>query len=88
MLKKISKLLGMVDSTNYEELFPDWFFVRLTYYGSDDLIKIKNWLDENIERRYKKIGWNEACPYEVGVTFEDPVDAMLYKLTWYNPSNN
>ena len=65
---------------------PDWHFIRLTNYNYRELDKIEQWLENNILNHYTKIGWHTACPYEVGVLFENEFDAMAYKLTWVDGS--
>ena len=77
--------IDLVDVYRSSDL-PHWHFVRLTNYNYGELDSIKDWLRHNPLGRYKRIGWNEACPYEVGVLFEDATDAMAYKLTWTDES--
>lgn len=67
---------------------PDWHFIRLTNYNYRELSTIEEWLENNVLGKYKKIGWREACPYEVGVIFEFDTDAMAYKLTWVDGSGS
>lgn len=73
-----------ITSFNRHKVAPDWHFIRLTYYGYRNLRELKEWLADYTYGRYKTIGIGEHCPYEVGVLFEDEIDAMAYKLTWYD----
>ena len=76
-------VLDDITARSRNTVVPDWHFVRLTNYSYGSLSALREWLDSYTTARYKTIGIGESCPYEVGVLFEDEIDAMAFKLVWY-----
>jgi hypothetical protein len=63
--------------------YPDWYLVRVTGFIAATFMQMKPWLDSNVKfGQYKKVGWDSGCSSSVGVVFENPKDAMMFKLRW------
>lgn len=60
----------------------DWLLVKLVNFSATTLIEVEDWLRENCQRPYKRVGWSEACSTKVGVAFENATEAVLFKLRW------
>jgi len=73
--------LDFADSVNSK--YPGWFLVRITGFIAATFSEMKPWLDENVKfGDFKKVGWDSGCSSSVGVIFESPKDAMMFKLRW------
>jgi hypothetical protein len=63
--------------------YPGWYLVRITGFISSTFTQMKPWLDENVKfGQFKKVGWDSGCSSSVGVVFQSPKDAMMFKLRW------
>jgi hypothetical protein len=63
--------------------YPGWYLVKLPGFSHATFIKLEPWLAENVKYGdWKKVGWSSGCSYSVGVIFEAPKDAMMFKLRW------
>lgn len=63
--------------------YPNWYLIRITGFIAATFVEMKPWLDDNVKfGQYKKVGWDSGCSSSVGVVFESPKDAMMFKLRW------
>lgn len=63
--------------------YPNWYLIRITGFIAATFTEMKPWLDDNVRfGQYKKVGWDSGCSSSVGVVFESPKDAMMFKLRW------
>jgi hypothetical protein len=63
--------------------FPGWYLVKMIGFSSATMTPVEEWCRENVTLgRWEKVGWESGCSYSVGVVFEKPRDAMLFKLRW------
>ena len=63
--------------------YPGWYLVKLVGFTQYSFGKVDPWLVDNVKfGQYNKVGWDSGCSYSVGVVFESPRDAMMFKLRW------
>jgi hypothetical protein len=63
--------------------YPGWYLVKLPGFTAATFVKLEPWLADNVKYgEWQKVGWYSNCSYSVGVVFESPRDAMLFKLRW------
>lgn len=63
--------------------YPGWYCMKLQTFNGATMEEVTDWLTENTKYgNYKKVGWYSNCAYSVGVMFESPRDAMMFKLRW------
>jgi hypothetical protein len=63
--------------------FPGWYLVKMLGFTWNTFIPVEEWCSENVKHGvWKKVGWETGCSYSVGVVFESPRDAMMFKLRW------
>jgi hypothetical protein len=68
---------------NLREKYQGWYFVKLVGFTTRSFEEIGPWLTENVRfGKYDQVGWESGCSYSVGVVFEHPKDAMMFKLRW------
>ena len=63
--------------------YPGWYLVKLPSFTRHTFDQIDPWLVDGVKfGQYSKVGWDSGCSYSVGVIFESPRDAMMFKLRW------
>jgi hypothetical protein len=63
--------------------FPSWYLVKMLGFTWRTFEPIEEWCQENTKHgQWQKVGWETGCSYSVGVVFESPKDAMMFKLRW------
>lgn len=63
--------------------YPGWYLVKLPSFTRHTFSKVDPWLVDSVKfGQYSKVGWDSGCSYSVGVVFESPRDAMMFKLRW------
>lgn len=63
--------------------YPGWYLVKLPSFTRATFNTIDPWLVDSVKfGAYSKVGWDSGCSYSVGVVFESPRDAMMFKLRW------
>lgn len=63
--------------------YPGWYLVKLPGFTQRTFDQVDPWLVESVKfGAYSKVGWDSGCSYSVGVVFESPRDAMMFKLRW------
>lgn len=63
--------------------FPGWFLVRMFGFTWQSMGEIKQWCTDNTcFGGWEAVGWSSGCSTSVGVVFESPKDAMMFKLRW------
>jgi hypothetical protein len=63
--------------------YPGWYLIRITGFIASTFTEMRPWLDANTPfGEYKKVGWDSGCSSSVGVIFQSPKDAMMFKLRW------
>ena len=65
-----------------KEMPKGWVIVKVVNFGFRSLDQMKTWLKDNCKSKYKQVGFHSGCSYNVGVQFEDSVDAIMFKLRW------
>lgn len=56
--------------------------VRIRNFTRQTLSDIDDWLNENCEAKFERIGWSAGCSTSVGVVFTNSMDAVMFKLRW------
>lgn len=59
-----------------------WFLVKVFNFHGRTLVQMDEWLRCHARGEYKRMGWSTGCSTKVGVAFEDPTDAVYFKLSW------
>jgi len=63
--------------------FPGWYLVRMFGFTWSNMGEIKTWCEECTSfGGWEAVGWSSGCSTSVGVVFESPKDAMMFKLRW------
>lgn len=63
--------------------FPGWYLVRMYGFNWMSMVEVKEWCQDNTKfGSWEAVGWSTGCSSSVGVVFESPKDAMMFKLRW------
>ena len=63
--------------------FPGWYLVRMFGFTWQTMGEVKEWCTTNTRfGGWEAVGWASGCSSSVGVVFENPKDAMMFKLRW------
>ena len=63
--------------------FPGWYLVRMYGFNWMTMGEVKEWCSGNTKfGSWEAVGWTTGCSSSVGVVFESPKDAMMFKLRW------
>lgn len=63
--------------------YPGWYLVKMPSFTRLTFDQVDPWLVDSVKfGSYNKVGWDSGCSYSVGVVFESPRDAMMFKLRW------
>ncbi len=75
---------GMVALKEYLKLPEDWYLIKVINFGRPgrSLKEIEEWLAENCDYGFRRVGWSSSCTTKVGVAFENSNEAFFFKLRW------
>lgn len=59
-----------------------WVMVKAVNFTYGSLSQMDAWLKQNSKGHYKRVGFSSGCSTNVGVQFENYVDAVMFKLRW------
>jgi hypothetical protein len=74
--------VGMTILKEHLKIPNDWYLVRITGFDKRKMDEVDEWLKENCNKKYKRLGWASGCSSKVGVAIEDGMEAMFFKLRW------
>jgi len=66
----------------YAEMPKGWTMVKVVNFTFRTTNQMEDWLKAECRAQFKKVGFRSCCSYNVAVQFEDPVDAVMFKLRW------
>ena len=74
------------NSTAYQAMIakmpPNWYPVKIVNFRQTTLSEIRGWLKDNCQKKYREDGFHSGCSYHVAIMFENPTDAIMFKLRW------
>jgi hypothetical protein len=66
----------------YDAMPKGWTMVKVINFTFRTTSEMETWLKDNCRAQFEKVGFRSGCSYNVAVQFEDPVDAIMFKLRW------
>lgn len=73
---------GMEEIKKYLRIPKDWYLLKVVNFDHTKLLAMEQWLKDNCQHEYRRVGWSSGCSTKVGVAFSNMNDAFFYKMRW------